>query len=295
MKINALILLLTLTLCVSAQDDDFFLRGSNTQKAEPTESTIFQDDLDTYYDDIVPRTSVENSLVMEYEPLREIDVMWERRLWRIIDIREKMNMPFQNFERPFFTILKELAENGDIKIFRDENFKEPLTPTELLSTLNKIDTSQVMDPETYEQRIVVTESPVDPRSIVKFRVKEVWYFDKESSVVKCRILGIAPIRDEYDAETGVFKYSGPLFWVYYPKARHFLAKERVVSDHNDVAPMSWYDLFESRFFASYIFKSSNSLGLRLEDRFPGSPYDQLLESELIKQELFNWEHDLWSY
>ncbi len=277
-----------------SQDDDFFLRGNNAKK-EPTESTIFQSDDDAYYDDIVPRTLVENSMVLEYEPLRELDVMWERRLWRIIDVREKMNMPFQNFDKPFFTILQELADNGDIRVFRDENFKEALTTDEVKAKLNKIDTSQVYDPETYEQKIVITESPVDPRAILRFRVKEVWYFDKESSVVKCRILGIAPIKDEYDAETGIFKYSEPLFWVYYPKARYHLAKQRVANDNNDVAPMSWYDLFESRFFASYIFKSSNSLGLRLQDKFPNSEYDQLLESELIKQELFNWEHDLWTY
>lgn len=279
-----------------AQDDDFFLRGDQQKDDEILESTEFMsDDNDEYLDDIVRRTLIEDNRVPDYAPIEEIDVMWEKRIWRVIDLREKLNQPFKNEDRPLFSILKDLADNGDIKVFTDENFKEPIGADDLSKLLNRIDTSVVFDPETYEESIRITESPVNPLDIKKFRVKEVWYFDKKHSVMKVRILGIAPIKDEYDDETGVYKYSIPLFWVYYPKVRKFLAKERVPNDFNDIAPMSWYQLFEDRFFASYIIKASNSLGLRLEDMHPDSEYDRLLESELIKQELFNWEHDLWTY
>jgi len=238
---------------------------------------------------------IEDNRVLDYAPLEETDVMWERRIWRVIDLREKMNQPFRNEDRPLFTIIKDMADNGDIKVFSDETFKEPLGADELAQLMNRIDTSVVYDPETYEERIEITESPINPADVQRFRVKEVWYFDKKHSVMKVRILGIAPIKDEFDEDTGIYKYSRPLFWMYYPKARKFLAKERVPNDFNDITPMSWYQLFEDRFFASYIMKASNSLGLRLEDMHPDSEYDRLLESELIKQELFNWEHDLWTY
>ena len=69
----------------------------------------------------------------------------------------------------------------------------------------------------------------------------------------------------------------------------------MVSDFNDVSRMSWYDLLELRAFGSYIYAESNSLGLRLKDLYPDSEYDRLLASEKIKQELFAWEHDLWSF
>ena len=59
--------------------------------------------------------------------------------------------------------------------------------------------------------------------------------------------------------------------------------------------MTWYDLFEKRFFSSYIYKASNVLDLRLKDIYADSGIDRLLESQKIKAELFNFEHDLWEY
>ena len=296
-KIFWSVVLLALVLPLSAQDDDFFLRGEEEEEdGEIKESTEFLlGDDDEYLDDVIFRTLVEDNRILDYAPIDEIDVMWQKRIWRVVDTREKMNQPFKNEERPLFAILRDLAENGDIKVFEDEKFKEAIGADDLAGKLNRIDTSVVYDPETYEEQIKITESPVNPDDIQRYRIKEVWYFDKKHSAMKVRILGIAPIQDVFDDETGVYKYSLPLFWVYYPKARKFLAKERIPNDFNDLTPMSWYQLFEDRFFASYIIKASNSLGLRIQDMHPDSEYDQLLESELIKQELFNWEHDLWTY
>ena len=43
--------------------------------------------------------------VLPYDHVREADIFWEKRVWRVIDIREKMNLPFAYPERPFFSIL----------------------------------------------------------------------------------------------------------------------------------------------------------------------------------------------
>ncbi len=294
--ILSLLLVLGLVAVSFAQDDDFFLNDPDEQQETIDESTIFEEeDLSTYFDDVVDRNLMADSRVIEYEPLSEHDVMWQRRIWRVIDTREKINQPFRNEDRAFFTILQEMAMEGEITVFKDEKFKEPMDADDLTSILNRIDTVLVYDPETYEEQITITENPLDPASIQRYRVKEVWFFDKKTSTVKVRILGIAPIQDRFDDNTGEFLYEAPLFWAYYPKARYGLAKERVVSDFNDVSLVSWYDLFELRFFGSYVYAESNSLGLRLKDLYPDSEYDRLLASEKIKQELFAWEHDLWSF
>lgn len=260
-----------------------------TESSEPSE--------DQYIDDIVKRTLITENRVLAYEPIREADIAWEKRIWRVIDTREKMNMSFRDPIHPFFEILRSMLENGDITSFRDEEFKEILTVDELNGKLNRLDTLIDYDPETYEEKIVVVPSVVNWEDIKRFRVKEVWYFDKEASRMDVRILGIAPIREKYD-DNDVFVGNEVLFWIYFPEAREYLAKHRVFNDFNDMAPMTWNDLFESRFFASYIYKKSNVLDLRLEDQWMGydnAGIDRLLESEKIKQELFNFEHDLWTY
>ncbi len=264
---------------------------------EMTESSeVF--DQGQYVDDIVSRELVEQGMVLEYEPIREADIPWEKRIWRVIDTREKMNLPFRYPNEPFFNILREIAETGDITIFRDEEFTEPLTIEEVNASLNKIDTVVTFDYDTYEEKIQIVENILNWEDINQFRVKEMWFFDKEASRMDVRILGIAPIKDEIDPDTGELKYSGPLFWLYYPELREPLSKKRVYNENNDIAPLSWYDLFEQRFFSSYITKRSNALDLRIKDMFDGyerAGIDRLLESEKIKAELFNFEHDLWTY
>jgi gliding motility associated protien GldN len=230
--------------------------------------------------------------------VREADIPWQRTIWRIIETREKMNIPFRHPERSLFAILKENVDNGNLMVFEDDRFTNPMTPEALNSILYRVDTNVVYDPETYEETIEISTSEINPEDINRYRVKEMWYFDKEASLMKVRILGISPLKEEFDEDTGILKYELPLFWIYYPEAREHLAKERVFSDFNDAYPLTWYDLFETRFFSSYIIKASNVLDLRLKDLYSGyenADMDILLESEKIKKELFSMEHDLWSF
>jgi gliding motility associated protien GldN len=258
-----------------------------TESSEPIE--------DIYVDDVVAKRLIFERQVLPYEPLREADIPWEKRIWRVIDTREKLNLPFRYPEQPFFTILAEAAENGELKVFEDDKFKQMLTAEEVGSKLVSMDTSIVYDPVTYEEEVKITRSEINPNDIKRYRVKEIWYFDKESSRMKVRILGIAPIKEYYDEDTGAFKYEAPLFWVYYPESREALSRYTVFNEFNDASVITWYDLFEMRKFSSYIYKKSNVHDVRLVDVYPNDGIDRLYESQRIESELFNWEHDLWTY
>jgi len=233
-----------------------------TESSDPVE--------DVYIDDVVRKTMIFENRVLPYEPLREADIPWERRLWRIIDVREKINLPFLYPPQPFFTIIAEGAKSGEIKVFKDETFKEMMTPEEVMGKLVETDTSLVFNPDTYEDEVVIVNSPINPEDIQKYRVKEMWFFEEESSRMSVRILGIAPIRDYIDENTGEFKYAIPMFWVYYPEAREALSRYTVYTEGNDAAPGTWYDLFEQRRVSSYIYKQSNVLYLRIDDYYKGA-------------------------
>ena len=267
------------------------------QEAETvTESTEVDEDI--FIDGVVTRTLIQENRVLPWEPIREADIAWEKRIWRVIDTREKMNLPFRYPEKPFVLLLKELAEQGELAVFRDEKFTEKLTADELQNIFSRPDTITKLDYDTYEQTIEIVTVDINPEDINRFRVKEVWFFDEETSRLRNRILGIAPVKETYDEETGVFKYEKPIFWIYYPKVREAFSKHKVFNDFNDAGPTTWYDLFEQRKFASYIYKISNVNDMRVEDYFENSPnpgIDKLLESQRIKEELFNFEHDLWEY
>jgi len=278
--------------------------GLNAQKlAEDTMTESSEPAEDVYVDDIVQKRLITENRVLPYEPIREADIGWQKTIYRVIETREKMNLAFRTPVKPFFEILRDLGMNGDIVLFKDDagkpDYKAPMTATEVESAFFKTDTSTVIDYDTYEESVSITKSELFYEDINRYRMKEIWFFDEEASMLKVRILGIAPVLDVVDPETGLVKYPELKFWIYYPTAREYLSKHRVINDANDMAPMTWADLFESRFFASYIYKITNVLDKRVKDNYlDGTDRDginMLLESEQIKAELFNFEHDLWEY
>lgn len=261
---------------------------------EEEEEPVVTDDFEAPLDGVAEKNSTMEKLVLPYDHIREADIMWEKRIWRVIDIREKMNLPFAYPERPFISILMDATQNGELRAYSGENdkFTELITPDEVASMGASVDTVVTFDPETYEEKIQVVRNELNPEDIKRFRIKEMWFIDKETSTMQVRILGIAPLLEVKD-ENGNLKYELPMFWIYYPEARELLARERVFNYGNDASPISWEDLMEMRFFASYIYKESNNFDRKLEEYLTG--VDLLLEGEKIKNEIFNREQDLWSY
>ena len=56
---------------------------------------------------------------------------------------------------------------------------------------------------------------------------------------------------------------------------------------------SYLGIFEKRMFGSRILQESNIMNRSVTDYMIG--LDALLESERIKEEIFNIEHDMWEY
>ncbi len=259
-----------------------------TESSDPT-------DVKKPLDGVVEKKLISERPVLAYDPIREADIFWERRVWRVIDVREKVNLTFTYPENPFFKIINDSAIKGDISAYstEDDKFSKLLTKEEVATMGASVDTIVTFDPETYEEKRQIVRNEINWENVKQFRVKEVWFFDKESSTLQVRILGLAPLIDEYD-DNGNFKYTRPMYWIYYPDCRTLLARHKVFNlSNNDASPITWEDLLEQRFFSSYIIKESNVYDRKIEEYATG--VDMLLEGEKIKNEIFHFEHDLWSY
>lgn len=271
-----------------------------TESSDPDD--MFLDEDSAPVDGVIEKRLMQERLILPYDQPREVDIFWEKRLWRVIDVREKMNQSFVYPEGSFFDVIKEAIVAGKLRAFDDEKFKVRLSPAELESRFVKNDTVQVPlldDPDNFELK-VTSDTIARYTSIKQYRVKEVWYFDSEASELRVRVLGIAPLFTETiydDFGNGTELQPRALFWLYYPDCREIFARAWAFNPLNDASPLSWDDIFQMRFFSSFIIKASNVQDFRLVD-FPSlkdNGVDMLLESEKIKQEIFNFEHDLWSY
>ncbi len=274
-------------------------------------------------DGVYVQEHIPTKRVIQYPSLREADVIWSKRIWRTIDLREKMNHPlFYPLEplsdrRSLWDVIRYgVLTEGTITIYdpgadQDDQFKVPVKPKngnaqdpEFLERLNSffglVEESQKMDPETDELMYDENGDPVyettvleyTSRDIIRYEIKEDWFFDKQRSVMDVRIIGIAPVVYGKNAETGDIVGTKTLFWLYFPECRYTFQNFYVYNGHNDAMRMSFDDLFWKRRFASYITKESNVFDRTISQPFDG--IDALLEGERIKKEMFIIEHDVWN-
>ncbi len=263
-----------------------------------------------------------NRKPVPYPSLREADVMWSKTVIRKIDLREKMNLPlFYPIDsigerKSLIMVLLDAIKSSELTAYSADSpisgreFQTPIGWTQIEQALGAgVDSNYVINPETGESELRVTDSRIEYSEIKSYYVKEVWYFDKKYSSLQVRIIGLCPqreyfkptsntlgleasdIEEEEDEENLVSK---KLFWVHFAEARPILARNIVYNTRNDAEYRTYDDLFFSRYFSSYIFQESNVYDDRnVNDYALG--IDALLEGQKINETIRIFEEDLWEF
>ena len=243
-----------------------------------------------------------------FVPVREADVMWKKRIWRVIDLREKIKLPLYYPEAGDVDGLKSLSSllwkavtaEFVLKAYSllYDDFSVEMTPEEVRSKVSKSDLVPVMsmldpsldslnaDGSRYLKQIVQEFSA---GKVVKIALKEEWFFDRQRSLLDVRIIGVCPMYEMEDKTLGTMN----LFWVYFPEARKLLAQYGVFNRQNPAERRSFDDIFWKRQFGSFITKKENVYNRSITEYEKGMA--ALLESNSIKEEIINFEHDLWEY
>ncbi len=258
-------------------------------------------------------TKVRERPPLDYEHLREDDAVFRQRIWRVIDTREKMNLPFSyganvredNGYQLLFAILYRGVVDGKYTAFVDENFSQPLTLDDFKKKasggVDTLPVPSIDNPDVIIRKDVrVSEFPIE--LITEYKIKEEVIFDKESSRLFTRIIGIAPMGPALVSGKVVAGLEGrnyPMFWIYYPETRAYLSQFHAYNPKNMASRMTWEDVFENRYFSSYIVKSSfdnpRDIPLAEMSQLKDNPLFRLYEGETIKEKIFNYEQNLWSY
>ncbi|MDG2343742.1 MAG: gliding motility protein GldN [Flavobacteriales bacterium] len=275
-------------------------------------------------DGVYVQEHIPTKRVVQYQHLREADVMWAKRIWRVIDLREKMNhklyFPLEKMSDRMclWDVIKYGAlDEGSLTVYdlngvdNDDKFRYPIKPAngnindpafklELRKKFGREiqvkqfdENDEVIIDDNGDPILKDTVDPYIPSDIVRYELKEDWFFDKQRSEMDVRIIGISPVVYSQNPETGEIVALSNLFWLYFPECRYVFQNFFVYNPSNDAHRMSFDDLFWKREFTSFIKKESNVFDRKISPNWTG--LNALLESERIREEMFEKEHDLWHY
>lgn len=237
--------------------------------------------------------------IVPYPDVRESDMMWKKRVWRSIDFNQKMNLPFyypiesHDGSRSFINVIMDALKEGNIQAYEVTPTGELNKPIPYSKLIKSLDKEKVYEKRDDYGNVIGSETRTvqfRTENVKRLHIMEEWYFDNKRSQLMVRIRAICPVVLTDDS----IPLPNELFWVKFnDSTRQVLADAPFYNRGNSAARMSYDDVFWKRMFDSYIYKEENVYDRRISDYAKG--VDALYESERIKQEIRDFEQNLWEY
>lgn len=265
---------------------------------------------------------------------RNEDVVWARYVYRIIDMRMKQNYQLYfpatpddpDYRSLFRVILDAIVDGlplyvkssdvGDIKPYFDN---EPM-PREMVPPILNTDRDGSMGDgniATSDYMLLNYDSTITDekqrmrfnnysyagfvRNQYKYLIQEVVFFDRHTSRMHSKIIGIAPLQADnvsYYDDMPVMDalYGQILFWIAFDDLRPYMARQFIIPSQNETKRVTFDEFFQKRLYSTYLVGEGNMYNRMLPDSHYGySAKDIKREQARIEAELLDFEQDLWEY
>jgi gliding motility associated protien GldN len=256
---------------------------------------------------------------------RADDIVWSRKVYRIIDMRDKQNyqlyFPVVANEqyRSLFRLILDAALNDSLRaydkvpreigpLYKNVIEKDSLpglfVSCERDTVNNRINKTNLIERDPVTQQWIISNFAYKDyvKNQIKFLVLEDIFFDKHTSRLYNKIIAIAPIYTLNETnvtlgtsiDTWSYFQSSVLCWFLFDELRPFLARQYVIPNGNDTQRLTFDEYFAQRLYSSYLLGESNMTNRMIIQSYV-DPEKIKREQQKIETELLNFEQDLWEY
>ncbi len=262
---------------------------------------------------------------------RTDDIVWSRIVYRIIDMRYKQNYQLYfptRYDDPEYRSLFKVIVDGivdGLPVYRkaQDNIKPQFGIEDIYTKaeipplfMNDDPTADYSDDTTHydiaksDAMLLHYDSITNQMSFhfypyegfvknqLKYLIQEIVFFDKHTSRLYSKIIGIAPLQSDKilsgaDNVPSALQES-ILFWLAFDELRPYLAKQYVIPQSNDTKRITFDEFFAKKLYTSYLIGDSNMYD-RMFLNYAKTEQEVKREQQRVFDELLNFEQDLWEY
>ncbi|MES2386704.1 MAG: gliding motility protein GldN [Bacteroidota bacterium] len=258
--------------------------SSTAAAAAPTEKPAHRVPLDSV--DYDPKTGYNYLSVM---PVHASDIMYRMRVWRNIDLNEKCNTPFFNFDSEITKFILDAYRKGELMAFTNDSLTLERQRTEVEKSMSEIDPLDSNNNKYFKAK-----------DLSFFEIKEDLMFDKQRSQTRYDILSLT-MYVPADATTRGFDLLVASFR--YKDVERILdarPEARWRNAYNNAEDRRFSDAFRLRLFCSRIIRISkdnptNNPIASLSSVSAGGPKAELLAAQQFEYDLVSQENELYEY
>lgn len=254
-------------------------------------------------------------------PVHQDYLMYKRKVWRRMDLREKQNKPFFAAGNEITKILIDAVRDGRLYPYKNDSLKERMSKEEFLENLLTPDSQMAAADDEQsmgfgddtagdgwgddtsgggwgdeQASAAPTVNYFFPNEITLMNIVEDVYFDKIRSRQYYDVLALELIIPPDKIPTGLERKVATFRYKDVEELFRSMPDEAIwFNPQNGAQHRNLADAFLLRLFSSRIIKVENPDNLQIIDIYGGNPKDGLYASQQMEYRLMEYEHDLWEY
>lgn len=240
-----------------------------------------------------------------YENPQESDanLMWEKVIYRQIDLTKDENMALYYPEEPtedqesLFRIILKLVTSGQVDAYEYLDGREIFTEQYKIKVRDMLDRFHVLYTEAKgstekNPKFTIEESDVPSSEVLSYYVIERWEFNSNENRMKKNVEAICPVLHRTD-DFGGEPIRYPMFWVKFNDLRPYLTQQSIfVDDDNNLEKYNFDDFFQLGMYKGEIYKTKNLRNRSLMQLFP-DPEELKHAQDSIENRLQSFDKNLW--